>query len=288
MTPTNSSSIEPTMKLNSTVTSTSISASSPSSKVTEKASSSSSNDSSLVVTLVIVMITLICLVICIMTIIAVFCWGKVKISESERKHELTQLSRMQFEIAAIQRQSGTVDNTMNTSFEMTGHTVQLTSDNELLVEEEKEPENDDHDIDDDRADHEEYTQNEYVDEYYDEDEDEEKREILTERLDRNMNVIAENLSVHNNYHCIICLLNTPNMFNYPCGHSCFCSECADEAIMHDNKCPNCRQRIVDCKQIFNGGFRSNHDFMCYILIEASIIFFPFVFCVFILCFVICD
>ena len=57
------------------------------------------------------------------------------------------------------------------------------------------------------------------------------------------------------YKCVICYNNKPNMFNYPCGHSNYCSECATNALQNDRKCPSCRKNIQQCKQIFPGGLQ---------------------------------
>eukprot|EP01083_Nonionella_stella_P166913 559537_1 len=58
--------------------------------------------------------------------------------------------------------------------------------------------------------------------------------------------------------CLICTDNEANIFNYPCGHSSYCSNCADYAIEMNNKCPNCRKDIVEHLKIFKGGFRIIH------------------------------
>eukprot|EP01083_Nonionella_stella_P166912 559536_1 len=57
--------------------------------------------------------------------------------------------------------------------------------------------------------------------------------------------------------CLICTDNEANIFNYPCGHSSYCSNCADYAIEMNNKCPNCRKDIVEHLKIFKGGFQDN-------------------------------
>eukprot|EP01083_Nonionella_stella_P137188 417463_1 len=60
-----------------------------------------------------------------------------------------------------------------------------------------------------------------------------------------------------NEYCIICCDNAANMFNDPCGHVTYCDHCADEMGKQDDKCPNCRQIIVQYKQIYHAGFTQN-------------------------------
>ena len=55
--------------------------------------------------------------------------------------------------------------------------------------------------------------------------------------------------------CLVCCDNVANMINYPCGHVCYCHNCAQAVIEKDDLCPHCRQKISDCKQIYHAGFR---------------------------------
>eukprot|EP01083_Nonionella_stella_P081663 225080_1 len=60
-----------------------------------------------------------------------------------------------------------------------------------------------------------------------------------------------------NEYCIICCDNVANMFNDPCGHVTYCNTCADKMEKQEDKCPNCRQIIVQYKQIYQAGFAQN-------------------------------
>eukprot|EP01084_Bolivina_argentea_P133995 236429_1 len=59
--------------------------------------------------------------------------------------------------------------------------------------------------------------------------------------------------------CILCCDQIANMFNYPCGHVSYCTNCSIEAIKTDSKCPNCQQLIKECKTIYSGGFKPNKN-----------------------------
>lgn len=48
--------------------------------------------------------------------------------------------------------------------------------------------------------------------------------------------------------CGICYVNKPNALIYPCGHATFCLKCANKL---KNKCPMCRNPILDIVQIFD-------------------------------------
>eukprot|EP01083_Nonionella_stella_P178801 632808_1 len=62
-----------------------------------------------------------------------------------------------------------------------------------------------------------------------------------------------------NHQCILCVDNVANMFNYPCGHVSYCMNCSLEALNQDNKCPNCRELVLECKNIYSGGFAPDRD-----------------------------
>eukprot|EP01084_Bolivina_argentea_P014948 27954_1 len=57
------------------------------------------------------------------------------------------------------------------------------------------------------------------------------------------------------YLCVICMDNEPNMFNFPCGHNCYCSECATQAFEQNKTCPSCRKNIGCLRKIYKAGMK---------------------------------
>eukprot|EP01083_Nonionella_stella_P096862 272327_1 len=58
-----------------------------------------------------------------------------------------------------------------------------------------------------------------------------------------------------NNRCLLCYDRRANTVFLPCGHVSYCNDCVQSSIDNDRRCPQCRQKITDWKQIFRGGFR---------------------------------
>uniref|UniRef100_A0A0N4Z6G4 RING-type domain-containing protein n=1 Tax=Parastrongyloides trichosuri TaxID=131310 RepID=A0A0N4Z6G4_PARTI len=50
--------------------------------------------------------------------------------------------------------------------------------------------------------------------------------------------------------CVVCITERKSILCYPCGHFCFCEECAEKHREHSITCPVCRKYIEDYVKVY--------------------------------------
>lgn len=50
--------------------------------------------------------------------------------------------------------------------------------------------------------------------------------------------------------CLVCRTNMIQTVNFPCMHACFCLECAQPAVQHSKKCPQCRTEYLHISMLY--------------------------------------
>lgn len=86
---------------------------------------------------------------------------------------------------------------------------------------------------------------------------ESKNILIRQYIDKNikdeieLSTIKTDLEKSQKYsNCVICYKNKKDILLEPCNHLCLCNDCSKELIIHNNRCPICRELISNSKKIY--------------------------------------